>query len=180
MGAKSDAITQKVHAQGRQESEEEITFRVMQGDNMALLPTLADNSVDAIVTDPRLNVILPNDSEVVALIFSKCSFFYVIRCVMNLYGRKNFASVKAGIGVPECAMNFDNGIGFGQKEIVCESAESKLPLKKNTLFSVTGGYFRLKFIKRFASFTIYDLLRSKFAVTTSGFGIGKLSNVSVS
>lgn len=60
------ATTQEVHAERRQETKQEVTYQVLHGDNLALLPTLADNSIDAIVTDPPYGLSNHSEEDVIA------------------------------------------------------------------------------------------------------------------
>lgn len=154
-------------------------YQLFLGDCLDILPTFEANSLDSIVCDPRLNVMLPNNREVVSLALCKCSLLNIVGSIANLNRGEDFIGIKAGIGVPECSVDFNERVGFGQVEIVGEAAEPKLPSKSNVLLSVFGGYFCLKLIERLASSPVCNLLCGKGCVATSGLWIGKLPNVCI-
>lgn len=150
------------------------------GDCLEVMPTLAANSVDSIVTDPPLNVMLPNDREVVSLRLSKCRFLCIISDIANLNWGKNLVGIETRIGVPKSAMNFNERVAIRQIEVIGESTQPILPFEANALLSVLGGNSAFKFIEGFSSSAIRNLLSRKFRMACSGFWIGELPNVGFS
>lgn len=169
-------------------------FELYQGDCLVTLKTMADNSVDSIVTDPpyglsqgktteksvnecirrSFNIMLPqfDDGNTKSVQYS--DFSAVCGSGSELGNTEVVPIIKSFVGVPECSINLDHNIE-GWKEKIYTSTKTTIASSDGMLvdeINSEGSKFIGNYIFDFGDsvdFSTCDILRGNFGQFSSGF-----------